>query len=127
VEYSLLLSLVALAVIVVLVVLVPNIGNVYSTTSEAFDQNDGDEEDVEEELADVVALSIISYTDGWLHLHATTDGGYDPDVTMTASPGGVMSHPSNTHYTITFLLSGPCPCTVTVTSSAGGSSTVTVP
>jgi hypothetical protein len=59
-----------------------------------------------------------------LHLDATSDGVYDPSVTVTASPGGIMVQAGN-HYHLNYSLVG-CPCAVTVTSSEGGSATVTV-
>ena len=59
-----------------------------------------------------------------LHLDATYDGDYDSTVTLTASPGGVMEAKSD-HYHREIALTG-CPCTVTVTSSQGGSATVEV-
>ncbi len=58
-----------------------------------------------------------------LHLDATVNGGYDSSVTLTASPGGVMSAKKD-HYHLKQKFTG-CPCTITITSSEGGSSTVT--
>jgi hypothetical protein len=57
-----------------------------------------------------------------VHIDATYDGGYDPDVTLTASPGGVMV-PEGDHYDIKFPLTG-CPCTITIMSSKGESASV---
>jgi pilus assembly protein Flp/PilA len=136
VEYSLLLALIALVVVVVLVILGPNVGNVYSASADAFDTpaeevNNGEGENIEEVTTDVVTLSVEGYdpVSQELHLHAYSDGGNDPGITMTASPGGAMtlSNFGGPHYTKTFILPVECPCVVTVTSSEGGSSTVTVP
>jgi hypothetical protein len=75
---------------------------------------------------DVVEIYRANYDSGdeELHLDAWSDGDYNPDVTLTASPGGVMEARSD-HYHLRFDLSG-CPCTVTVTSSAGGSDSTVV-
>jgi pilus assembly protein Flp/PilA len=116
VEYALILVLVALVVIVVLSLLGPSIGNVFS---QLVDELDG--------LGnDVVLITTADYDSGLqiLHLDATSDGVYDPSVTVTASPGGVMVQAGN-HYHLNYSLVG-CPCAVTVTSSEGGSATVTV-
>ncbi|MEZ4646783.1 MAG: hypothetical protein R3E31_29335 [Chloroflexota bacterium] len=64
-----------------------------------------------------------------LSLEATTPTGYDPNVTLTTSPGGQMQpHPPGNpdHYRLTITLQGTCPCDVTITSSDGGTTTVTV-
>jgi len=116
VEYALILVLVAIVVIVVLSLLGPSIGNVFS---QLVDELDG--------LGnDVVLITTADYDSGLqiLHLDATSDGVYDPSVTVTASPGGVMVQAGN-HYHLNYSLVG-CPCAVTVTSSEGGSATVTV-
>jgi pilus assembly protein Flp/PilA len=119
VEYAMILTLVALVVIVVLSLLGPNIGNVFSNVNDNLNMIGGVN-------TDVVVITKADYNSvpQMLHLHATSDGGYNPAVTMTASPGGVMVHQSN-HYHLNYHLPG-CPCTVTVTSSEGGSATVTV-
>jgi len=67
-------------------------------------------------LVVIVVLSLLG--------PSTSDGVYDPSVTLTASPGGVMGQAGN-HYCLNYSLTG-CPCAVTVTSSEGGSATVTV-
>lgn len=59
-----------------------------------------------------------------VHLDATYDGGYDPDVALTVSTGGVMVQEGD-HYDIKFTLSG-CPCTITILSSKGESTTVII-
>jgi pilus assembly protein Flp/PilA len=116
VEYSMILVLVAIVVIVVLLLLGPSIGNVFSQVVDELNMLDG-------ENNDVVVITRADYTPGLLHLDATSDGVYDPSVTLTASPGGVMEETAN-HYHLNISLG--CPCEVTVTSSAGGSATVTV-
>ncbi|MEE8356569.1 MAG: hypothetical protein V3R33_04595 [Anaerolineales bacterium] len=119
VEYALILVLVAIVVIVVLSLLGPSIGNVFSQLVDKLNELDG-------ENNDVVLITTADYDSGlqMFHLDATSDGVYDPSVTVTASPGGVMVQAGN-HYHLNYSLAG-CPCAVTVTSSEGGSATVTV-
>lgn len=119
VEYSLILVLVAIVVIIVLSLLGPSIGNVFSQVVDELNMLSG-------ENNDVVVITRADYDSGsqTLHLDATSDGVYDPSVTLTASPGGVMGQAGN-HYCLNYSLTG-CPCAVTVTSSEGGSATVTV-
>lgn len=119
VEYALILVLVSLVVIVVLSLLGPSIGNVFSNIVDDLNMLGGGNNYV-------VAITRADYDSGlqMLHLDATSDGVYDPGVTLTASPGGVMVQAGN-HYHLNYSLTG-CPCTVTVTSSEGDSGTVTV-
>lgn len=124
VEYALILVLVAIIVIAVLLILGPTVGDIFSEIIRNLERTgaigsggDGD---------DVVVITRSSYDsdDQELHLDATSDGDYNPDVSLTASPGGVMGATPH-HYHLEYTLSG-CPCTVTVTSSEGGSASVTV-
>ncbi len=119
VEYALILVLVALVVIVVLSLLGPSIGNVFSNIVDDLNMLGGGNNYL-------VAITRADYDTGsqTLHLDATSDGVYDPSVTLTASPGGVMVQ-AGAHYCLNYSLTG-CPCAVTVTSSEGGSATVTV-
>ena len=119
VEYALILVLISLVVIVVLSLLGPSIGNVFSNVVDELNMLGGGNNYV-------VAITRADYDSGLqtLHLDATSDGVYDPSVTLTASPGGVMGQAGN-HYCLIYSLTG-CPCAVTVTSSEGGSATVTV-
>lgn len=119
VEYALILVLVALVVIVVLSLLGPSIGNVFSNVVDELNILGGGNNYV-------VAITRADYDSGLqtLHLDATSDGVYDPAVTLTASPGGVMVQ-AGSHYCLNYSLTG-CPCLVTVTSSEGDSWTVTV-
>ena len=119
VEYALILVLVALVVIVVLSLLGPSIGNVFSNVVDKLNMLGGGNNYI-------VAITRADYDSGlqMLHLDATSDGVYDPGVTLTASPGGIMVQAGN-HYCLNYSLTG-CPCAVTVTSSDGGSETVTV-
>ena len=119
VEYALILALVALVVIVVLSLLGPSIGNVFSNVVDKLNILGGGNNYI-------VAITRADYDSGLqtLHLDATSDGVYDPAVTLTASPGGVMVQAGN-HYCLNYSLTG-CPCLVTVTSSEGDSGTVTV-
>ena len=119
VEYSLILVLVAIVVIVVLSILGPSIGNVFSNIVDDLNALGGGNNDV-------VVITRADYDSGsqTLHLDATSDGVYDPGVTLTASPGGVMGQAGN-HYCLNYSLTG-CPCAVSITSSEGGSATVMV-
>jgi hypothetical protein len=100
----------------------PSIGNVFSQVVDEINVLGGEDNDDD----DVVVITRADYDSGTqkLHLDATSDGGYDPSVTLTASPGGVMVQAGN-HYCLKYTLTG-CPCEVTVTSSEGGSATVMV-
>jgi len=124
IEYALILVLVAIVVIAILLILGPTVGNVFSNIVRGLEQTgviDGGGDG-----SDTVAITRATYDSGdqELHLDTTSDGDYNPNVTLTASPGGVMEERSN-HYHLNYTLTG-CPCTVTVTSSAGGSASVTV-
>lgn len=126
VEYSIFLALIALVVVAVLVVFGPRLGNLYSQASSAF-STDSEEPAVEPavEPVDVITVFDVAYEhDEMVHIDAQVNGGMDPDIELTASPGGVM-HREPTHYHIYFLLEG-CPCEVTITSSTGSSTTLTV-
>jgi len=130
VEYALLLVLVAVVSIVVLAVMGPSISNVYceivTTLGGTCDSGGEESDDVDDEVNDVVAITRADYDSGKqeLHIDATSNGDYDASVTLTTSPGGVMEARAH-HYHLVFTLSG-CPCTVTVTSSEGGSAMVIV-
>ena len=117
-EYALILSLVAVLVIAALAVLGSSIEGVYC---EIIGQFPGSENPC---AADEVVIIKADYVSGVLHIDATSDGDYHPDVTLTVSPGGVMEAKAH-HYHLQYSLSG-CSCEVTVTSSAGGSASVTV-
>ncbi len=123
IEYALILVLVAVVVIAILLLLGPTVGNVFSNVVRNLERTgimpgSGS--------TDVVVITKADYnaTKQELHLDATSDGGYDASVTLTASPGGVMEARTD-HYHLKYSLTG-CPCLVTVTSSRGGSASVTV-
>ncbi len=115
VEYALILVLMAVVVIAILLTLGPQVGQVFSQVVCSLEGG-----------CDVVVITKAHYNSNnhKLHLDATSDGSYNPDVTLTASPGGTMEAKSD-HYCLKYTLTG-CPCTVTVTSSGGGSTSVTV-
>ena len=121
VEYALILMLAVIPVVMALTLIGPQIGEVFSQITEAFADSGGGSGG-----NDIVVVTKAEYDSGEeeLHLDVTSDGDYDPAVTLTASPGGVMEERSD-HYHLEYPLTG-CPCTVTVTSSSGGSATVTV-
>ena len=118
VEYALVLTMVSIVVIATLILLGPKVGNVFSQVAAALGVTDTG--------SSIVAITKSDYDSdaGKLHLDATVNGDYYPMVTLTASPGGVMEEKSD-HYHRDINLSG-CPCTVTVTSSTGGTASVTV-
>ena len=123
-EYALILSLVAVLVIVALAVVGTSIEAAYC---QIISQFPGSENHCSVDSVDVVVITRADYNDTEppkLHIDATSDGDYHPDVTLTASPGGVMDARAH-HYHLDFTLSG-CPCEVTITSSEGGSASVTV-
>lgn len=72
-----------------------------------------------------ITQATYSAGNGQVLLHALYNGGVDPAVTLTASPGGVMEILGD-HYQLRFRIEQECPCTITVTSSTGYSASVTV-
>jgi len=124
VEYVLILTLVGVIVIVTLSLLGTSVGNIFCrvTISLGAEQT----QQCGTSNADTVVITRSDYDsdDEELHLDATSNGSFNPDASLTASPGGVMEAKSD-HYHLKYTLTG-CPCTVTVTSSLGGSATVTV-
>jgi pilus assembly protein Flp/PilA len=123
VEYALVLTLVAIVVIAILTLLGPTIANVFSRINVGLGASGAGGSG-----GSIVAITRSDYDSARqeMHLDATVNGGHDPGITLTASPGGVMEgHSHHDHYHLEYNLAG-CPCTVTVTSSAGGSASVTV-
>jgi pilus assembly protein Flp/PilA len=120
-EYALILSLVAIVVIVALALLGSSIETVYCKVVSQFP---GNETTCAVDGVDVVEIITADYnpTDKKIHLDATSNGDYDPDVIFTASPGGVMG--ATAHHFHLNIEPIVCPCDVTVTSSLGGSDTV---
>ena len=123
VEYALILVLVGIVVLAALLMLGPNVGNVFTGIVNAIENPSEFVENVVED-DDTVSITRADYSAGNVHMDALSDGVYDPSVTLTTSPGGVMTQAGG-HYHRN--ISVTCPCTITVTSSAGGSSTVTIP
>jgi pilus assembly protein Flp/PilA len=119
-EYALILILVATVIIVVVAVMGTTVRTAYC---QVISQFPGAENPC---AGDVVVITKAEFDCGSreLHLDATSDGDYDPDVTLTAAPGGVMEARSD-HYHLHYFLPD-CPYEVIVTSSAGGSASVTV-
>jgi len=118
VEYALLLMLVAIVLVAAVTIYGKTLGETFCRINAALPGSTTGSCDVE------ITRSDYDSSLQELHLHATVNGGYDPAVTMTAAPGGVMQAAGD-HYHLRYTLSG-CPCTVTVTSSSGGSASVTV-
>jgi Flp pilus assembly pilin Flp len=119
IEYALLLSLVAVVIITALALMG---GAVEAAYCQVVIQLPGDRGRCE--ASDTVVITKAQYESPVLHLDVTSNGDYYPTVTLTASPGGVMEQRGG-HYHLEYSLPG-CPCVVTVTSSAGGSASVTV-
>jgi pilus assembly protein Flp/PilA len=119
-EYALILSLVAVLVIVALALLGSSVKTVYC---QVISQFPGSENPCSVDVLEIITAVYNSGTQE-LHFDVTSDGDYDPAVTLTASPGGVMEERSH-HYHLNISFSS-CPCQVTVISSAGGSASVTV-
>ncbi|HSG15792.1 MAG TPA: hypothetical protein VLE70_05655 [Anaerolineae bacterium] len=118
-EYALLLSLVAVVIIVALTLVGSAVEAAYC---QVVNQLPGDRGRCE--ANDTVVITKAEYKSQELHLDATSNGDYQPTVTLKASPGGVMEERGD-HYHLDYSLPG-CPCVVTVTSSAGGTASVTV-
>jgi len=121
IEYALILVLVSVVVLISLAVLGPRIQAVYCQVIISLR---AEPPDVCE--TDTVVITRADYNSGnqELHLDATSNGGYNPQAVLSASPGGVMEAKSD-HYHLKYTLTG-CPCIVTVTSTGGGSASVTV-
>ncbi|MGB3716615.1 MAG: hypothetical protein WA996_19520 [Candidatus Promineifilaceae bacterium] len=121
IEYALILILVAILIIVALAVMGTEIKTAYC---QVISQFPGSENPCN---LDVVVITKAEYDPEAqeLHFDATSNGDYYPDVTLTASPGGVMEERSDHYHLVIPLLD--CPCEVTVISSIGGSASVTVP
>jgi hypothetical protein len=123
-EYALVLALIAGVVIVGATALSPVVRAMYCEMLSIM----GDPCEVSAEAAaeGTIEATMVHYNRGLeeAHIDATYDGGYDPDVTLTTSPGGVMVQEGD-HYDIKFPLSG-CPCSITIMSSEGESTTVIV-
>ncbi len=117
VEYALILVLVGVVVIAVLLTVGPQVGAVFSRIVCTLGT----------EGCDVVVITKAECDpgDNKLKVKATSDGGTDPSVTLTVSPGGVMEIDGN-KYELEIEGLGSCPTSVTVTSSGGGSATAAV-
>ena len=123
VEYALLLVLVAVVVIAILTLLGPAIFEVFCQVSAGLNGASGTGGCI------VVTRSDFNSNNNHLQLEANLPGGYDPNVTLTASPGGTMGgHPAGNpdRYRLFFTVPGTCPCEITITSSEGASTTITV-
>jgi pilus assembly protein Flp/PilA len=120
-EYALMLILVAILVVAVIAVMGTEIKTAYCQVLSQFPgtENPCNVGEV------VITKAQYDPVTQMLHLDATSDGDYDPAVTLTASPGGVMEERSDHYHRAIFFAS--CPCEVTVNSSTGGSASVTVP
>lgn len=136
VEYALILVFGAMVVVFLLSEAGQSISSVYCSIVNSFgnscdlngegngdDDGEGEEEPEEDDVVGIVTADYFPSLQS-LHLDATSDGGWDPGVQLTASPGGIMER-RNEHYHLHYNLSG-CPCTITITSSGGGSTTTTV-
>jgi pilus assembly protein Flp/PilA len=118
IEYALVLTLVSIVVMITLILLGSTVGNIFSQVTASLG--------VAETGSSMVIITRSDYDsdEERLHLDATVGGDYYPTVALTTSPGGVMEERDH-HYHRAISLTG-CPCTVTVTSSTGGTASVTV-
>ena len=138
VEYALLLALVAVIAAGILLALGSVTGEKYDQVrtelgdlpgDEFVDAGGDDPGDTDDSgPTDTVAIVMADYNphNQHLQLRATSNGGYNPAATLTATPGGTMNRWGVHGYQLNFFLTQPCPCTVTVTSSQGGSASVVV-
>jgi len=115
-EYSFIIALVAVAAIIAIVALGPTVRHLYCEMVAVMGET----------CEGMVEATRADYNAGTqeLHVDATYNGGYDSEVTLNTSPGGVMEQRGD-HYHIRFIQAG-CPCEVTVLSSEGSSTTITV-
>jgi Flp pilus assembly pilin Flp len=127
-EYALIISLVSVVGVAVVAAVGPAISNIYCEILITLGVTCDAGGEVDDEVDEILDVAIITsdYASGIqeLHLDATYGGDYDPSVSMTASPGGVMearAHWYHAHFVLT-----DCPCEVTVTSSEGNSASVWV-
>lgn len=127
-EYALVITLVAVVAIAVVAAIGPSISDIYCEILIPLGVTCDVDGEVEDEVDEILDVAIITsdYASGSqeLHLDATYGGDYDPSVSMTASPGGVMearAHWYHVHFSLT-----DCPCEVIVTSSEGSSASVWV-
>lgn len=134
VEYALILVLIAVTVISAISMLGGNINGVYAQIADALQLPGADEEETEHTLTVSYARHFPSAQN--IEVKVLYDGGYDPDVTVTAVingatvsiPGGSLSNPVDYFARIPYASVGvnQCApsCSVIVTSSDGLSKTV---
>lgn len=123
VEYALLLVLVAVIVIAILTILGSTVAEVFCQVTAGLNGTSS------QGTCIIISRSNFNSNNNNLQLEAMVSGGYDPDITLTASPGGQMQpHPPGApdHYRLYTTLPGTCPCDVTITASDGSSATITV-
>ena len=129
VTYGLLLVLISVVSFVTLSLLGDTLKETYCQITSTFggsceSYSDGNNDDGSEEFVDFT-ISNIKYANRRLHLDVQFEGGVNPDVTMTVSPPGREMVMKKDHYHIKYRLR-KCPCSVTITSSTGGSKTIIV-
>jgi Flp pilus assembly pilin Flp len=116
-EYALVLVLVSLGAVAIMSLLGPSIRDLFA--------------EVQANLAgatpDQLMITQADYNpnSNMLRLRATVNGGIDEDISLTASPGGAMQRGDDFYHLN--VPGADCPCTITITSSGGGSVTASVP
>ena len=117
IEYTLILILVSLAAVAILSLLGPSIRDVYA---EIHDNLAGI---LHEQLT--ITQAVYNPNSHMVRLRATINGGVDGTIDLTATPGGAMNRGDDFyHLNIT---GASCPCTITISSSTGSATSVTVP
>lgn len=116
-EYALILVLVSLATVAIMSLLGPSIRDLFAEVNASLAGVTPDQL--------VITQADYNPHSEMLRLRATVNGGVDPNISLTASPGGNMQRGDDFYH-----LNVPnmnCPCTITITSSGGGSVTASVP
>ena len=123
VEYALILVLVAVVVIGGVSQFGDEVSNVYCEIITVLDPQSVLVCDNADDSAIQITQSQYNADGNRITIRATYNGGYDPNVMLTAHPGGQLVQQGN-QYTIT--MTGTCPCSVRLSSSSGESTNVDV-
>ncbi|MCA9986488.1 MAG: hypothetical protein KDE59_19400 [Anaerolineales bacterium] len=116
-EYALILVLVSLAAVAIMSLLGPSIRDLFAEVNASLAGVTPDQL--------VITQADYNPSSNMLRLRATVNGGVDENISLTATPGGAM-HLGDDFYHLNVPDAG-CPCTITITSSGGGSVTASVP
>lgn len=126
VEYALILVLVSVVSIFILGMTGGGIRSVFCDIMTQMQQGEVHELCIPADDGDI-QITDANYNSNQerLRLKATYLGGFDPLVTLTASPGGVMTQLGNQYFIEVNGLTG-CPCEIVITSSEGDRTTTTI-